>query len=247
MAGGDGADPSGTRPRLGYFSAPGRLLRALLARRGVALVNLAGRDGRRELDIVRETRRRVPLLIGDAAALQLLGCVRAARRLGGEMAEAGVLRGGSARLICEAKGDVPLHLFDVFETLRTPADPAASGRETEIRAHFRNTHGRRAEVEQLLAPYAGVRLHPGIFPESARGLEHLRLGFVHLDLDLAPSTRDALIFFHPRMVPGGIMLGDDYQDPGVRGAFVAYFAGRPDTLVELPWGQVMVVAAPAAC
>ena len=213
----------------------GRVLRAMLARRGAIIASL-GSDWRRELAPISETRKRTALLLSDAAALQIQSCVRAARRLDGVMAEAGVLAGGSARLICEAKGQVPLHLFDVFEGLQSPGTDAA-----DLRRHFGRIHGVRAEVERLLAPYPGVHLHEGLFPATAKGLESARFSFVHLDLDLAPSTRTGLEFFHPRLVPGGILIGDDYFDPAVRSVFEDYFAGRPDTLIALPWGQVTVV------
>jgi hypothetical protein len=176
--------------------------------------------------------------MNDAAALQIQICVAAARRLPGVMAEAGVLMGGSARLICETKGQAPLYLFDVFEALQ---GGGPTGEGDEVRAHFGAVHGQRAEVERLLAGYLGVRLQPGLFPRSARGLEALRFSFVHLDLDLPQGTRDGLAFFHPRLTPGGMLLGDDYDDPGVRGVFADYFAHRPDTVIALPWGQVLVV------
>jgi hypothetical protein len=227
---------------LSDYSWKGRLLRALLARRGAAVVHMADVAGRRDLALIRETHALAPLLVQDASALQILACVRACRGLGGAMAEAGVFAGASARLICEAKGDAPLHLFDVFETLQAPPDgPAETARAGELRGHFGRTHGTRADVERLLAPYAGVRVHAGVFPDTARGLEDERFSFVHLDLDLEPSTRDALEFFHPRLLPGGIIVGDDYNDPGVRRAFDAYFAGRTDTVIALPWGQGIVV------
>lgn len=162
------------------------------------------------------------------------------------MAEAGVFAGGTARLICSAKGQAPLHLFDVFESLQSASSAHASTpREDELRRHFGAVHGTRAGVERLLAPYEGVHFHQGVFPATTAGLEGERFSFVHLDLDLEPSTRDALEFFHPRLVPGGIILGDDHQTPPVRRAFDAYFRGRPDACVELPWGQVMVVKAGA--
>jgi O-methyltransferase len=227
---------------LSDYSLKGRLLRALLARRGAAVVHMADAAGRRDLALIRETHALAPLLVQDASALQILACVRACRGLGGAMAEAGVFAGASARLICEAKGDgMPLHLFDVFETLQAPPGAGDSGRAAELRRHFGAVHGRRAEVGRLLAPYAGVQVHAGVFPDTARGLEGERFSFVHLDLDLAPSTRDALEFFHPRLLPGGIIVADDYNDPGVRATFDAYFAGRTDTVVALPWGQGMVV------
>jgi hypothetical protein len=102
-------------------------------------------------------------------------------------------------------------------------------------------HGRRDRVERLLSPYAAVHLHPGIFPASAEGLEDEWFSFVHLDMDLVRSTTDALNFFHPRLVQGGILIGDDYGDPGVRAAFADFFADRGESLIGFPWGQVMVV------
>jgi O-methyltransferase len=218
--------------------SPGALLRGLLAWRGSIQAPLAA-EWRPALEAIGETRRRTALLMNDAAALQIQICVAAALRLPGVMAEAGVLMGGSARLICEAKGRTPLHLFDVFETLQDA--PSADADTEAVRAHFGAVHGQRLEVERLLASYPGVLLHPGLFPRSALGLEALDFSFVHLDLDLPTGTRAGLEFFHPRLTPGGMLLGDDYDDPGVRQVFVDYFAARPDTVIGLPWGQVLVV------
>jgi O-methyltransferase len=229
---------------LRYFPWKARAVRALLARRGATLVRMVGPDALGDLALVRETHGLVPLLMQDVAALQILACVRAARSLGGTMAEAGVFAGGSARLICAAKGDAPLRLFDVFESLQDGAhERDASPRAGEVFGHFGATHVSRAAVERLLSPYAGVHLHAGVFPDSAKGLESERFSFVHLDVDLESSTRDALSFFHPRMLPGGIIVGDDYQWSGVRRAFDDYFRGRPDARVAFQWGQVLVVKA----
>ncbi len=180
--------------------------------------------------------------MNDAAALHIQTCVAAMRGRGGAMAEAGVFHGASARLICAAKGEAVLHLFDVFETLQSPPNGQPGAAETEVRAHFKTVHGRQAQVEALLAPYAGVRLYPGLFPASAVGLPaDARFAFVHLDLDLPLSTEAALAFFHPRLIPGAILIGDDHTDPLVRQVFAAFFAGRADTVIPLPWGQVMVI------
>jgi hypothetical protein len=178
----------------------------------------------------------------DAAALLILACVRACRTLEGAMAEAGVYAGGSARLICEAKGDRPLHLFDVFETLQSPtAIPQPGSAAREVRDHFGESHGSRAAVASLLAEYPNVHVHAGVLPDSATAVADESFSFVHLDLDLARGTRDALELFHPRMLDGGIIVGDDYESVAVRDAFADYFRGRRDTLMELPWSQVVVV------
>lgn len=222
-------------PALRYHSRKGAFARRLLAQRGAMLARLPA-QARDDLALVHETRSRTALLMTDAAALHLLACARAAASVGGAMAEAGVLMGGSARLIATVKGAAPLHLFDVFETLQAPSASA-----TALGAHFGAVHGTLAAVADLLSPFADIAFHPGIFPDSAAGLEGLRFAFVHLDLDLPESTRAALEFFHPRLAPGGILVGDDYADPGVRGVFEAFFTEKPETLIALPWNQGMIV------
>ena len=212
------------------------MLRAIVARRGSIVAPLS-RDWQHERRIIAETRSKTQLLLTDPAALHILICVRAAQRLPGAMAEAGVFKGGSARLICENKGDARLHLFDVFETLQN-GDVAAG---VEVQRHFGAVHGSRRDVERLLAPYRGVSFHPGLFPASTAGLEELHYSFVHVDLDLPGPTRSALEYFVPRLVSGGILIGDDYDDPGVRRCFDGYFDARADTVIELPWSQVMIV------
>lgn len=214
----------------------------MLARRGATIVHLLDPSARRDLTIVRDTRKRTELLVEDAAAFEILAYVRAAQRLGGAMAELGVFAGGTARLICEAKGEAPLHLFDVFETLQHSAAPASEGGQTaEVRARFGSWHTPRVVVERLLRPYAGVRIHAGIFPDTARGLEHERFAFVHLDADLESSTRDGLQFFYPRMLAGGLIIGDDYNLPTVRRAFDDFFAPLPGAVIALPWGQAVAI------
>jgi O-methyltransferase len=220
---------------LRFHSRKGALVRRLLARRGAMLANLPAK-ARDDLALVHETRTRTALLMTDAAALHLVACARAASGLEGAMAEAGVLMGGSARLIATVKGAAPLHLFDVFETLQADDAPRSA-----VGAHFGEVYGTLAAVEALLTPFAGISLHPGLFPHSAAGLEGLRFSFAHLDLDLPEGTRAALEFFYPRLVPGGILLGDDYADPGVRGTFEDFFAERAETLIALPWSQGMIV------
>jgi O-methyltransferase len=217
-------------------SFAGRALRAIAARRGSIVAPLS-RGWQHERRIIAETRSKTQLLLTDPAALHILICVRAARRLSGAMAEAGVFKGGSARLICENKGDARLHLFDVFETLQN-GDVAVGA---EVQRHFGAVHGSRRDVERLLAPYSGVSFHPGLFPASTAGLEELRYSFVHVDLDLPGPTLSALDYFVPRLASGGLLIGDDYSDPDVRACFDLYFAGRGDTVIELPWSQVMIV------
>lgn len=219
-------------------TARGRAARSFLARRGQMLVDLDA-QGRDDLTLIRQTRAMTQLLMRDPAALTILTWVRSAARLGGELAEAGVFMGGSARLICAAKGEAPLHLFDVFDTLYRDA-PLGAG-ELAVREYFEGVVAPLEQVRALLSPYPEVHFHSGLFPSSAAAVADRRFSFVHLDLDLAGGTGDALAFFYPRMLSGGVLIGDDYGLAPVRETFTAFFAGRSDAYAVLPWGQLVVV------
>ncbi|HEX3422643.1 MAG TPA: TylF/MycF/NovP-related O-methyltransferase [Sphingomicrobium sp.] len=217
-------------------SVVGKVLRSILARRGSIVAPLSP-GWQREREFIADTRSKTRLLLTDPAALHILVCARAARSIPGVFAEAGVFKGGSARLICEEKGEAPLHLFDVFETQQISADDEGEA----VRTHFGKIHGAESEVRRLLAGYPGLHFHAGVFPGTACGLEHLRFSFVHIDLDLPDAMAAALDYFHPRLVPGGILVADDYSDPGVRDRIDFWLSAEHDTIIEMPWSQLMIV------
>jgi len=217
-------------------SIPGRLLRTIVGRRGSIVAPLSA-SWQREREVIAATRAKAELLLTDPAALHLMICARAASRIPGAFAEAGVFKGGSARLICEEKGEAPFHLFDVFETLQRGTIPGAE----EVASHFGKLHGSQATVRQLLRGYPNLHVHAGMFPNTTEGLGDLRFSFVHIDLDLPSAMRAALEFFHPRLVAGGILVADDYCDPAVKECVDAWLAPQADTIIELPWSQLMLV------
>ena len=161
---------------------------------------------------------------------------RAQRTLPGAMAEVGVFRGASAKLICAVKGDKPLHLFDTFSGL-----PPSS--EHDIGVHQAGQYTSSLEdVRRYLQGYANVHFHPGLFPDSAAGLEESKYCFAHFDVDLYASTLACLEYFYPRMLPGGIILSHDYGIlAGVEQAFREFFADKPEGIIEQPTTQCMVV------
>jgi hypothetical protein len=152
------------------------------------------------------------------------------------MAELGVYQGSSAQIICEAKADRPLHLFDTFAGLPEPSD-----REACVFSRGQFSAGLPA-VCSILRAYREVYFHPGLFPESSTGLEDLRFSLVHLDVDLYASTLAGLEFFYPRMVPGGIIITHDYSTVrGVAAAFSEFMAERLQAIIELPSTQAMII------
>ena len=57
------------------------------------------------------------------------------------------------------------------------------------------------------------------------------------------STLDALAWFYPRLVRGGLLVTHDYGDvtvPGVKQAFDEFFADKPETVIPLWFSQAVV-------
>lgn len=170
----------------------------------------------------------------------LWALTRAVAERPGALAEVGVYRGGSAKFICAAKGDAPLHLFDTFAGM-PPVDPASDGGVRE--GDYRDTSVE--QVRAYLAGFPNVHFHAGLFPVSATALERTAatFKFVHLDVDLYASTLAALRWFYPRMERGGLVVTHDYSDvtvPGVKRAFDEFFRGKPETVVPLWFTQAVV-------
>lgn len=162
------------------------------------------------------------------------------RKLPGEIAELGVYRGGSAKLMALLKGDKPLHLFDTFEgmpTVRADVDRHEAG-------DFANTS--LEAVRQYLSGFRNILFYKGLFPDSAKPLagKSITFSLVHLDADIYESTKAGLEFFYPRTVKGGTILSHDYRNlhcPGVKKAYDEFFAGKPELVLELWKTQCLVV------
>ena len=180
--------------------------------------------------------RQMILMIPEA--YMIYASVLRTNKVPGDVAEVGVFQGGSSKLICEAKGERPLHLFDTFEGLpqRDEIDPV------------RYSLGKYAcsieSVRKYLGGYSGVQFYRGFFPETAGPVADRVFSFVHLDVDLYQSTRDSLRFFYPRMSVGGVILSHDYiWAAGVRKAFDEFFCDKPEPVIELCGSQCMVMKA----
>ena len=186
--------------------------------------------------LLRDIHREKRSLLSSFEAYLVYSMARAQSKREGAFAEVGVFKGASARLICEAKGDKPLHLFDTFEGL-----PESSRND-------RNVHrvGQYAcsleDVQGYLRGHDNVHYHKGIFPDSAVGVEVRQYAFVHFDVDLYEGTLACLEYFYPRMIPSGIMLSHDYGIlAGVEKAFQEFFADKPEEIIEQPTTQCVVI------
>ena len=94
-------------------------------------------------------------------------------------------------------------------------------------------------MRKALSDFAKVRFHPGWIPDRFQDVDDRKFSFVHIDVDLTEPTRESLAFFYPRMVPGGIIVCDDYgqsTSPGATQAVDRFLADKPEKMLMLPEG-----------
>ena len=194
------------------------------------------RKDERIIALIKRLKRERDMAVTAGEAYTVYSLAQTQRQVEGDMAEVGVYKGGTARLICEAKGDIPLHLFDTFEGLPEP-------READQGFFQPGWYtGKLEEVRAFLQGYENVFFYAGLFPETAAPVAERKFSFVHLDVDLHQSMADCLEFFYPRLVHGGVILTHDYQMPGAREALRTYVErNKSIRMIELANSQCLVI------
>ncbi len=142
----------------------------------------------------------------------------------GACAEVGVFRGGSLMAIAKEAFPRKVIGFDTFSGL-----PASQCTDIDIHeaGEFAESMGAvrwRTEAAGL----TNIDLVEGIFPHSAAEFSSVRFAMVHIDVDLYTATLEALRWFWPRMVSGGVIVVDDFRwsrCPGVDKALEEF--GKP--------------------
>lgn len=174
------------------------------------------------------------LLTPDRLA-QIRRAARETAALSGVNAELGVFRGGSAWMMADAAPKKLLRLFDTFEGL-----PSCCPDGKHVAGEFA---GDLWDVQHLLTGRS-VDYRVGFFPDSATGLDGERYSCVHVDGDLYETTRAAAEYFWSRLVPGGVILWDDYgwrDTPGVARALHEFF---PSDLIRVSAAHQAVTRKP---
>lgn len=191
------------------------------------------------LKFIKKVRYEHDLGLTTQEAIQLYQSAKSALKIKGDYAEAGVYKGGSSMIICEAKDNRPLHLFDTFAGLPDPKTVDRNSSNFSLSAGEFDVS--LDEVKQKLAKYDQVYFYPGFFPDIASPIKNRKFAFVHLDLDLYQSTKDALEFFYPRLNKGGIILTHDFIFRGVSKAFYDFFDKKQESIIRLSTTQGLVI------
>jgi len=161
------------------------------------------------------------------------------------VAEFGVYRGGCAFVIlstAELPASQRYFLFDTFAGL--PEDHLVESEQRMGMAGEWSDTSVEA-VNELLAKWsAQIEIRAGDIFDVLKVTETGPLSFVHVDLNASAPTIRALEYAYERMVPGAIIVFDDYGSPRYmeqRRGIDAFFAAVPEDVVALPTGQAFAV------
>ncbi len=135
----------------------------------------------------------------------------------GAFAEFGVCQGGSLDLLARLHPDRLIYGIDSFEGLPEPGPMDKFHKKGDFDISI-------DDMENImdLTERHEVTILTGFSPEVFTQLPpHEIFSFVHVDVDLYQSVKDALDYFYPRLIPTGMMIFDDYgfeTTPGAKQA-----------------------------
>jgi O-methyltransferase len=188
--------------------------------------------------MINETFNETELLMNWFEAFQLHSLVKSIAKIPGDIAEVGVYKGGSAKIIAEAKSQKELFLFDTFEGIPHTGPHDQPGTYTGQHA------ADIKDVEILLQNYSGIHIHKGSFPFPCSDIAKRMLSFVHLDVNTYESTYKCLNFFYPKVTSGGVIISHNYlNNRGVFKAINDFFQVKPEIVIELVGSFGMIIKA----
>jgi O-methyltransferase len=165
------------------------------------------------------------------------------RHLPGDFVECGVFRGFSTAVLAHFLdfGNLPKQwfLYDTFSGV--PEDQLNSHRENPEIYQDPNLH---AYVSSRFKKYPNIQVVRGRVPEVLAEHAPASIAFLHIDMNSADAELGALEQLFGRVVPGGMVILDDYgwfyysEQKHVEDAFFVRAGYR---VLELPTGQGLIV------
>lgn len=149
---------------------------------------------------------------------ELWSLVRQTAKLApGDYLEVGVWRGGTGLVIAEAMRRFQtggcVYLADTFQGVVKVSEAD--------RFYFGGEHADTSEelVRELFKRHGhdDAVILRGVFPDETQAEVRGDLRFVHIDVDVYQSAKDVVEWCFNRMVPGGIIVFDDYGSLGCAG------------------------------
>lgn len=163
--------------------------------------------------------------------------------------EVGLYRGGTSAFIVRALSALHHRCGVHFAVDPLSGHQVQEVQEFEVHRSGNFSDVSAAEVAKYLAQFSNVTLIEKTFADSISELPSGGYRFAHLDTDLYVPTLQALTYFAPRMVAGGVIVVDDYMAPKCVGVTRAVneFLERDASLQVWSFGtEQVILSVPAA-
>jgi hypothetical protein len=186
-----------------------------------------------------------------------LWAARAAALLDGDFVECGVNRGFMSSAIMDYLDwttlDKHFFLLDTFSgidlsnvTEQELAEGIARKNANAIASHFYTLDV--DAVRRNFSEWRKVTMIPGSIPDTLRHIAAAKIAFIHMDLNCSQPEVAAMRFLWNRLVPGALVVLDDYAYHGYRSQRVHMdqFARSVGIgVLSLPTGQGLLIKPPA--
>jgi hypothetical protein len=159
-------------------------------------------------------------------------------QLEGDFVECGAYTGVAVKTVVDYLGGSAFPktfwMYDLFE------------HDESMAHHAMPDHGAELydRVCRKFETYPQVRVCKGRIPEVFASGSPERIAYLHVDMNEAPAEIAALDALFDRVVPGGIVILDDYEWSGYRSQKLAedpWFEARRYRVMPLPTGQGLVI------
>lgn len=150
--------------------------------------------------------------------------------------EVGVWRGGTAGIMSQQlsnlKSNATIYLADTFTGV------AKAGEKDAFYTGGEHNDTSQSIVQELLqrtSHYSSYKILKGIFPDDTSHLipANESFGLCHIDVDVYTSAKDILEWVWDKMIPGGVVVFDDYGFHSCTGVtrLVEEYRDRPDRFI----------------
>ena len=132
-----------------------------------------------------------------------------------------------------------MYLYDSWDSMKK--EDLLDSEITNVGRYF-NLNIERTQ-KNLLDFKNNTVFHHGYVPDSfSNSSQPEEIVYLHIDLNSTKPTIDALNFFFPRLLKGGIIIFDDYGNtgyPDTKKQIDEFFKNKPGALMKSPTGQAI--------
>lgn len=177
-----------------------------------------------------------------------LWAARHAMHLDGDLVECGVFSGVLATVICNSIpdfGSKRYWLFDTYEGVPIDTVDGAERRNAEgLNANYYSRVDAEQIVRDAIGRFAHVRIVKGVLPGSLDQADIAKVAYLSIDLNNTPAEMGVIERIWARIVPGAVVILDDYGFAGHQRqhqAWNAFGATHGVAIATLPTGQGLII------